>query len=506
MNSVRKALVYTTADRYFGLAVNFGLTMVVSRLLTPTEIGISVTGSAIAGLALSLREFSSTAFIVQRPTLSREDVRAAFTVMMALTVLISAGLLLFAPSIAHVYGEGGLVPYLRLISAAILVEVVAAPILALMRRDMAFGRVALVNIAIAVSSAIIVVVLIALGFSYMSFAIAWLVSATVGGILALSLRREFWALKPLFSNWGVVIAFGSYNGLMAILARMYDQVPYLVLGRFLSFDAAGLFNRTLTVAQLPDKIFLASSVSVAFSGFSSEARNGGDLKTHYLTALAYATGVHWPALGVLAILAHPIVTFLYGDQWLEIVPLVRIAAIAAFFSFSYSLNYCILMAVGAIRDAFLRSLIIWPVCALALLIAAPFGLVGMVLTLIATVPFQALVSLLFVRRHISMTWAEFALALWKSAAVTIGSAAGPAVIAIACYPSRIGLAAAVAAVVLSCAGWVFSIWLFRHPAMHELGHVATFFKRIVRARRRRGLTLLTAAESGTAAIFPSEVK
>ncbi|TIV71696.1 MAG: sugar transporter, partial [Mesorhizobium sp.] len=60
MNSVRRALIYTTADRYFGLAVNFGLTMVVSRLLTPSEIGISVTGSAVVGLALSLREFSST--------------------------------------------------------------------------------------------------------------------------------------------------------------------------------------------------------------------------------------------------------------------------------------------------------------------------------------------------------------------------------------------------------------------------------------------------------------
>jgi len=222
--------------------------------------------------------------------------------------------------------------------------------------------------------------------------------------------------------------------------------------------------------------------------------------------LTYATGVHWPALGVLAILAHPIVTMLYGDQWLEIVPLVRIAAIAAFFSFSYSLNYCVLIAVGAIRDAFLRSLIIWPVCALVLLAAAPFGLRGMVLTLIVTVPFQALVSLLFVRRHIMMTWAEFALALWKSAAVTIGSAAGPAAIAIACYPSRIGLAAAAAAAVLSGVGWVLSIWLVRHPARLELGHAASFFKTIVRARRQPGLTLLSVAEGGTAAILPSEVK
>ena len=506
MNSVRRALIYTTADRYFGLAVNFGLTMVVSRLLTPSEIGISVTGSAVVGLALSLREFSSTAFIVQRPNLSKEDVRAAFTVMLALTSLISGGILLFAPLIAHVYGEDGLGPYLRLISAALVIEVVAAPILALMRREMAFGQVALVNIAIAVSSAVTVITLTSLGFSYTSFAVAWFVSATFGSILALLLRREFWIFKPLFSNWRGVIAFGYYNGLIVMLARMYDQIPYLVLGRFLSFNAAGLFNRTLTVAQLPDKIFLASSISVVFSGFSSEARKGGDLKNHYLTALTYTTAVHWPALGVLAILAHPIVTFLYGDQWLEIVPLVRIAAIAAFFSFSYALNYCVLLAVGAIRDAFLRSLVIWPVCAILLLMAAPFGLRGMVLSLLLTVPFQALVSLFFVRRHISMTWTEFVLALWKSAAVTIGSAIGPAVVALACYPAQIHLAAAAVAAVLSGLGWVLAIWLVKHPAMHELDHVAEWLARMLRTRRQPHPDFLAIVEPGQAAVLPSEVK
>lgn len=506
MNSVRKALVYTAADRYFGLAVNFGLTIVVSRLLTPTEVGISVTGSAIAGLALSLREFSSTAFIVQRPNLSKEDVRAAFTLMLALTSLISGVLFLCAPLIAHVYGEEGLVAYLRLISAAILIEVAAAPVLALMRREMAFGQAAFVNIVIAASSACAVITLAALGFSYMSFAVAWLISAVSGGIAAFSLRRQFWVLKPLFSNWGAVVAFGSYNGLIAMLARMYDQVPYLVLGRFLSFNAAGLFNRTLTVAQLPDKIFLASSVAVVFSRFSSEARNGGDLKANYLTALTYITVVHWPALCVLAILAHPIVAFLYGEQWLEIVPLVRIAAIAAFSSFSFALNYCVLMAVGAVREAFLRSLIVWPASAVVLLAAAPFGLRGMALSLLLTVPFQAAVSLFFVRRHIRMTWAEFALSLWKSAAVTIGTAVGPASVAVTCYPSEIRLTAAAFAAALACLGWAFAVWLVSHPVMHEAGHAVAFVSKTLQARRQSERAILSIVEGSRIAIPPGELK
>ncbi|TPI81975.1 oligosaccharide flippase family protein [Mesorhizobium sp. B2-8-9] len=494
MNSVRKALVYTAADRYFGLAVNFGLMIAVSRLLTPREIGISVTGSAVVGLVLSLREFSSTSFIVQRPNLSKDDLRAVFTVMLALTLQISIFLFVSAPLIARMYGESGLVPYLRLISAAILVEVVAAPITALMRREMAFGQAALVNMAMAGSGALTAITLAAFGFSYMSFSVAWFVSAVVGGVLALSLRRQFWILRPLFRNWKGVLVFGSYNGLIAMLARMYDQVPYLVLGRVLSFSAAGLFNRALTVAQLPDKIFLASSIAVVFSKFSSEARDGGNLKASYLAALSYTTVVHWPALCVLAILAHPIVVFLYGEQWLEIVPLIQIAAVAGLFSFSFGLNYCVLMAVGAIREAFLRSLIVWPISALMLLAAAPFGMHRMALSLLVAVPFQAFVSLVILRRHIRMTWLEFTLSLWKSAAVTVGSAVGPAVVALTCYPLQINMVAATIAAALSGIGWVLSVWLFKHSAIAELNHAVKFVALTIARRRQTSSSLLAVIE------------
>ena len=474
MNSVRKALVYTTADRYFSLAMNFLVVGAVSRLLTPSEIGISVTGTAIAGLVLSLREFASSVFLIQRPDLSRDDIRAAFTVMLALTTMISAVLFLSSPFVAAAYGESGLTLYLRVISLSILAEVVAAPIVALMRRDMAFGQVALVNITNTLASASTTIALAALGYSFMSFALAWLVSAILSAIVALLLRRQIWIFKPLFTNCRDILTFGSYNGLNAMLARMFDQVPYLVLGRIASFDAVAHFNRTLTVAQLPDKLFLASAMSVVLPAFSSEVRNGRDLKKPYLMALTYTTGVQWPALAVLGILAHPIVLFLYGDQWLEIVPLVQIATIALLFSFSFGLNYSVLLAVGAIRDAFLRSLIVWPVSALLLIAAAPFGLFSMALMLLVTIPFQAFLSLLFVRRHIRMSWRELVLSLWKSAVVTIGSAVGPTAAVIACGSSDVTLVPAAGAAALSGLGWVSAVWLVKHPVLHELSYAVDF--------------------------------
>lgn len=468
MNSVRRAFVYTAADRYFSLTMNFGVIAAVSRLLTPAEIGISVTGSAIIGLAVSLREFASAEFLIQRVNLSREDVRAAFTVMLALTLLISGVLFLSAPLIAELYGEDGLVLYLRVVSACILTEVATAAATALMRRDMAFGQVALVHASAAAVGAGATIGLVLLEFSYMSFAWGWLLSSTFGGILAVRLGGHLWILKPIFRNWKDMLVFGSYNGLNYALYRIYEQVPYLFLGRLLSFDATALFHRTWSTAQLPDKVFLGGALSVVFPAFSLEVRNGGDLKRPYLTALAYITAVQWPALVVLAILIHPIVLILYGNQWLDIVPLVQIVAVASLFSFSFNLNYEALLAFGAVREILLRSLIIWPASALLLVAAAPFGLHAVASSFLVAIPLQAYVSFLFVRRHIPISWWELAHALRKSALVTMGAAAGPALVVVANGRLEISPLMAVGAAVLSGIGWVLAIRMVRHPALQEL--------------------------------------
>jgi hypothetical protein len=47
----------------------------VVRLLTPTEVGVAVIGTAIMTIALGLREFASPEFLIQRHEIGRDDIR-----------------------------------------------------------------------------------------------------------------------------------------------------------------------------------------------------------------------------------------------------------------------------------------------------------------------------------------------------------------------------------------------------------------------------------------------
>ena len=475
-------------ERYFTLAVGFLTVAVVSRQLRPEEIGISLVGLAVVGFFATAREFASPNFLIQHRQLSLDEIRKSFSVLLVLTLVIAGGLFSSATWVAERYGDARLTPFLRVLPLAMLFDAVSATVISLLRREMAIAKVAMINASIAIATSTMTVGLALCGFSYMSFAWANLASASVGAALALVLYPDHRIFKPLFRGWRGLLTFGGYNGTNILLYRVYEMLPYLVLGR-ISADSVAFFNRSLMLCQLPDKVFLLGATSVILPAFSEFVRDGRTLKIPYLHAVSLITGIQWPALVVLALLAEPIVGLIFGQQWMAIVPYVQIIAIATMFSFSFELNYPVFLSVGAVRDSFKRGLIIWPVSALVLSVAAFFGLKAAALSFLFTIPFQAFVSLQFVRKHLDIRWMELAAAIRKSFTVTVATAIGPiAVLIVVGDGWNLTVLEALEASLLAGAGWLAAIVFTGHDLLSELqqakGHLGSrlaFIPRAVRA-------------------------
>lgn len=469
MITVRRALFLSTAEKYFSLTVNFLTLTVVSRILTPAEIGVSVIGAAIVAIAMSAREFASPNFIFQERDLKTETIRTVFTAMLLVTAAVSIVLAISAHWLAQAYGEQRLIPYLHVVAACIFLELFTNPIIAIWRREMAFVKVLVVNLAGAITTSVFSIGLALAGFSYMSIAWAWLAASIVTGSMAWLLSRRFDALIPRFQDLRAMLAFGGYNGATVALFRFYESMPYLILGRYVSVEASAMLNRSLTVCQLPDKVLLYGVVSVALPAFSAQARDGKKLKDSYLNATSLVTALHWPTCVMMAILAHPLVAIIFGPQWSAAAPLVQIIAMSLLFSFSFELNHPVLVAVGAMRSVFLRALIVFPIAAGIVTIASFYGAEAVAWSMMIVVPLHAYVSIQFVRRHILISWREVALSLKGSLAVTIAAAIGPlALIFVIGDGFDISIGWAAACVPLAAIGWITSLWATKHPLYLEI--------------------------------------
>jgi O-antigen/teichoic acid export membrane protein len=474
---VRRALAMATGEQYSRLAIQFALIVVVSRLLTPAEIGLSVIGTGIMAIVLGLREFASSDFLIQRREVVRDDIRASFTVVFLLTALISAAMFALAPWFGTFYGEEKLARFLRIAAIGGLIEALSLPIRGLLRRDMAFGTLAFINTSAATMTAATTILLALAGFSFMSFAWAMAAAACTTTILSFYCRPDLSILWPSLKSWRSVLAFGGYNGASFVINQAYEALPQLVLGRILPYSAVGLYNRAQVVSAVPNQIVLTSVFSVAFPALATEIRQGRGVKEPYLRAIGLITVFYWPAQVLLALLAYPIVSLILGKQWLGVVPLLQIMAVAGLAWFPVMLTSPVLLAVGANRDRVLADLVGRSVSAVVLCSAAWFGIMAMAASKLVTLPFQMVLALCFVRRHIPFRWREVWVALWRSAVVTAGTAAGPiSVVALSGSGFDLSIRAATLAMLLAAAGWLMAALAVQHPVLLELSRARRYLR------------------------------
>jgi O-antigen/teichoic acid export membrane protein len=219
--------------------------------------------------------------------------------------------------------------------------------------------------------------------------------------------------------------------------------------------------------------------------FSDHARQGRALKEAYLSALEHVTAVQWPALILLAIMAGPIVSLLFGSQWLDVIPLVQVFALTQMLNFPTALNYPVQVAVGAIRHTAPLALAQTAVSLVILTYAAHFGIRTVALSTFVTVPFNVGLSVLVVRAHIPFSWREFLGAILRSSVVAGLTAMGPLVVI--SFRETIGSSALSIAVAASLGGvgWLAGLWLTQHPLFREVRDVARVIVRPVVVRLGR---------------------
>ena len=482
MANLRRALLFASGGRYLVMGVNLLAAAVLARLLTPAEYGISVLGASLLGVAEAVRELGSVAYLVQQKDLTQVKIRTVFTISLIVTLTGTVVLWMLSDSFAQFYGMPGLARYIQIIAISYAIAPFAHPIYAVLSRDMAFDKLAVLDTLTMLMNALTSVSLVLLGFGYLGLAWSTVISAATWTLLGFYVRHDLSVYRPSLAEWRSVLAFGACGSATAVLYRSSESFFWLILGKILDARAVGLCQRAVMLSQFPERVILAGIGTVALPAFSDHARQGGSLKAAYLGALKQLTAVQWPALILLAIMADPIVSLLYGAQWREAAPIVQVFALALLFNFPTALNYPAQVAAGGIRHTVPLALVQTTVSLAVLTFAAHYGILAVAFSTFVSIPFAVGLSLLVTRAHIPFSWREFAGAIAKSIVVAGFCAVGPS--GVFAFRGALGSLWAQLAIgiVLGGVGWLGGLWLTSHPMFRELRDVVENFGKFAVAR------------------------
>lgn len=416
--STRRALFFSLLDRYAGLLLLILSSMVIARLLTPTEIGVFSVAMVLIMLISSLRDLGAGQYLVQAPELTPECIRATWTVLLGTGLFMSAVLLLAAGPVARFYGEPRLLDIMRVLAANVAITPFGAMTYAWLTREMRFDALAVIRLGGSLAGACTAVFLAWRGHGPISLAFGNLASTVVGALIARRFRPAHLACWPGWTGVRQVVGIGSTISARTLILNLAAGAPELLLGMLQSLGAAGLYSRSSGLSMTFQRLVLDAAQGVALPLFARAQRQQGNLNEALLQTTSLVTALGWSFFLGLALMAYPLTRLLYGDQWDASVIVTQMLALGMGIGLSACMCPLALMAAGRNARVLQATLSVVAIQVVSVAIGAWVGLAGAGVGFAVAQVFSLAIWLSAAQRHLGFPWHALRAVLLRSAALS----------------------------------------------------------------------------------------
>jgi O-antigen/teichoic acid export membrane protein len=346
------------------MVANVAYAVTISRLLTPAVFGLMALAQLVVLFAQFFVRMGLASALVQKPDLSRDDIRAASTagVMVGLACFVLVWLL--TPLFSALFRAPDLSPVLRLLGVSFLFEGFSMVGLGLLRRQLRFRELSVITVSTYVLGYVVVGVgLAVLGAGVWSLVVGSLVSSGSQALWQYALLRH--PFRPVL-RWEPYREVCGY-GMRLLGAHLLDYVgsnlDTLVVGRYTTTAVVGQYSRGYYLAFLPLRYYLTSALtSVLFPHLSRIQQDSARLRRAYLSVLALSSIVVFPVCAGMVVAAQELVQVVLGRQWDLAATVVPWFALAGGFSVISALSQTVAEARAelnrslAVQGAYIVSL------------------------------------------------------------------------------------------------------------------------------------------------------
>lgn len=332
MASFRRNLAWMAVAQGGLFLLQFVVSILVARLLSPYEMGIFAVALSIVGMLSVFRSLGLNAYLIRAPELTPRLLSTLYTINAALGLAVAAaiaGLSLLGSLILEEPGVRQLLLVMAILPLIGILDFIPAS--GIERRG-DFRAVAIVNIARYSIANMATLGLAWLGHSYMSLGYGQLIGALVALVMNNVLGRAFITLRPGLHEWRDITRFGTQMFTISAIAGLQGRLAELLLAKLLGLAALGIFSRASSLTGVLWENMQIVLLRVFFVDLAEQRRQGRSLRHSYLRVTQVTTGLLWPAFIGMAVVSGPLVIVLLGERWSGVIlPLGILAVSSALF-------------------------------------------------------------------------------------------------------------------------------------------------------------------------------
>lgn len=318
---------WTAASRLGNQGIQFAASLVLARLLTPSDYGTMASVYILTGFAILFFELGLTSTVVALRDPTQEDLSTVFWIN-ALGGVVFTGLLAGAgPLVADLFSDPKLRTLTPIVGLAFLFGLGSVHN-ALLQRQLRFKTIAVIAVVTTLLGMATTITLAALGVGVYALAIGPIVTSIAASVLS-------WALVP----WRPT-GFISRASLPRLWAFSGGQLGYNVvnywgrnadnflIARYVGDASLGFYNKAYSLMLLPVQQVGGVLGRVMFPALAAMRDDRERVSAGYRRSLRLVNLITVPVLVGMAATAPGLVPLLWGDQWLPAVPLLVVLSLA----------------------------------------------------------------------------------------------------------------------------------------------------------------------------------
>jgi PST family polysaccharide transporter len=356
--------------------VQFTLSVVLARLLTPQDFGLIGMILVFTGFAQLLSDLGLGPALIQKIETDSLLLSTVFWINISAGICLTIVFAAFSPLFATLYHQPQLQSVSFVISTIFLISSLNVVQNALLQKKLDFKNLAKVEITATLISGILAIALAVSGAGVWS--LVWQTIAYASVSAAIMWLITDW--KPLYAfSWkklNTLMGFGTNLMGFNIFNYLVRNMDNFLVGKYLGTAPLGIYARAYGLMLLPLAQVSTMVSRVAFPAMASIQGDIPRLRNLFLSANRIIGLVAFPIMAGLFAVADHFIIVVYGEKWIAVTPVLRILCITGILQPIGTTVGCIYTSLGRTDIMMKWGLFSGIIYILSFIIGLHWGIIG----------------------------------------------------------------------------------------------------------------------------------
>jgi len=343
---VSRGALWITVGTICGRGLGLISSIILARLLLPSDYGIMAIATAIIGLTESLTQTGFSSALIQKQKKPEEFLNTAWTFELVKYLFLFLILFILAPIFANFFNEPAANIVLRVVSFGLIFRGLNNIGIVYFRKKLDFKRQ---SIFTTLPLIIYIVVVVPLAFILKNvWALVW--ASVAKEIVVCIISYIMHPYRPHL-DFGIKKAkelfnFGKWILGSSLIVMIRKQGITMFVGKLLGIPVLGFYNRAEAFSVMLFQQVTGIIWQVGYPAYSQLQVDSTRLKRAFLLTLKLLTFIGLPMAGGLFVLSRDFTHLFLTDKWISIVPVIQVLCLSAMIEFITTPAGIMFQAVG----------------------------------------------------------------------------------------------------------------------------------------------------------------